>query len=367
MFARIEVSKAIIRALDYNEKKMAEGKAERIGAENFLKDYPDLKKQEIMDRFRQRSSFNERFHDQGLHISLNFGKTEKLGNEKLALLANRYMTGMGFEDQPYVAYRHHDAGHTHLHIVACNVRADGDKIRLLPQDFRASKSLSEALEREFNLEKSTRATLANKKEFEVDHAQRVTYGEPGLKRSISDVLNTVFPHYAYSSLDEYNAVLRQYNVEANPGAEDSWLRKIGGLLYRALDGEGHTIGTPIKASLFLLKPTLKNLQQRFEQNQLLQESARQRVSTAIEWGLAGRAPTWSEFKAGLEKDGIAVVTGKGSEGKAAVFFVDHSEKCVFTAKNLGPGYDPETLRNRCAPEEQLVVEETQKQHLNLHI
>ncbi len=264
------MSKAIIRALDYNEKKMVERKAERIGAENFLKDYPDLNKQDIIDRFWQRSSFNERFHEQGLHISLNFGKTEKLDNEKMALLTNRYMTGMGLEDQPYVTYRHYDAGHTHLHIVACNVRADGNKIRLLPQDFRASKSLCEVLEREFNLERSTRATLDNKREFEVDHAQRVTYGEPGLKHAISDVLNTVFPHYKYTSLDEFNAVLRQYNVEAYQGIENSRLRKVGGLLYLALDNEGKKIGKPIKASLFLLKPTLKNLQQRFEQNQLLQ-------------------------------------------------------------------------------------------------
>jgi hypothetical protein len=367
MFARIEVSKAVIRALGYNEQKMAEGKAERIGAKNFLKDYPDLNKQDIIDRFWQRSSFNERFHDQGLHISLNFGKTEQLDNEKMALLANRYMTGMGFEDQPYVSYRHHDAGHTHLHIVACNVRADGYKIRLLPQDFRASKSLCEALEREFHLERSTRATLANKQEFEVDHAQRVTYGEPGLKRSISDVLNTVFPHYKYTSLDEYNAVLRQYNVEANPGAEGSWLNKVGGLLYHALDSEGDRIGTPIKASLFLLKPTIKNLQQQFELNQPLHESSRQRVTMAIEWALAGRAPNWSEFKEGLEKDGIAVVTAKDREGKADAFFVDHNEKCVFAAKNLGPGYDPETLRNRCAPEEQLTEEQLQRHRLNLKL
>jgi Relaxase/Mobilisation nuclease domain len=367
MYANIEVSKVLVRALGYNEKKIEKGKAERIGAENFLKDYPDLTKQEIIDRFWQRSSFNELHQGQGLHISLNFGKTEQLDNEKMVLLTNRYMTGMGLEDQPYVAYRHHDAGHTHLHIVASNIRADGQKIRLLPQDFHASKSLCEALEREFNLERSTRATLDNKREFEVDHAQRVTYGEPGLKRSISDVLNTVFPHYIYTSIDEYNAVLRQYNVEAYPGIEDSRIRRTGGLLYRALDNEGNKIGIPIKASLFLLKPTLKNLEQRFEQNQTLRESARQRVATAIDWALAGRAPNWDEFKAGLEKDGIAVITRKESEGKAAVFFIDHNEKCVFAAKNLGPGYESETLRNRCAPEEQQTEEQSQRQHLNLRL
>ncbi len=91
------------------------------------------------------------------------------------------------------------------------------------------------------------------------------------------------------------------------------------------------------------------------------------MTTAIEWALAGRAPNWNEFKAELEKDGIAVVTGKVSEGKAAVFFVGHNEKCVFAAKNLGPGYEFETLRNRCATEEQQTEEQSQRQHLNLHL
>ena len=114
----------------------------------------------------------------------------------------------------------------------------------------------------------------------------------------------------------------------------------------------------------LSKPTLKTLEQKFEQNQTQRETARQRIHTAIEWSLAGRAPNWEKFKEALEKKGIALLEEKD---KGRLFFVDHVDKTVFSGKNLNAGYDLETLRNRCAPEEQQTTEQIQTHRLNLHI
>ena len=201
----------------------------------------------------------------------------------------------------------------------------------------------------------------------MDHAQRVAYGERGLTRAVSDVLNTVVEHYNYTSLDELNAVLSQYNVVANPGKEGSRLRETGGLLYHALDGDGHRVGTPLKASSFLLKPTLKNLEQKFEQNQAQRETSREHLSAAIEWALAGRTPDWAGFKESLEKEGIAVVVDRDKAGDDRVFFVDHTGRSSFEGKNLGEGYRLETLRSRCVPAEGVAEEQIQKQQLHLRL
>jgi hypothetical protein len=367
MLSKIEPNKCIGRSLGYNENKVTTGKAERIAAVNFLKGHDRLTKEEIMSRFRQRSSFNERLHDYGVHFTLNFGKTENLDDDKMIRVANRYMTGMGFEDQPYVMYRHIDAGHTHLHIVATPVRADGGWITLEPKHFSASYKLCGELEKEFSLEKNALMTLRDRSLFTVDHAQSVRYGEPGLTNAISNVLNTIVDHYRYSNLDEFNAILKEYNVTANPGQEGSRLNKLGGLLYHALDDEGNRVGVPIKASHFLLKPTLKHLEQRFAANQSLRESSRERLHTAIEWALAGRAPDWTGFTKSLEKDGIAVVTARGREGKESIFFIDHVDKCAFAGKSLGAGYDLETMRNRCVQENAITEEQTQKHQLRISL
>jgi hypothetical protein len=365
MQAKIEPNPRIRSSLYYNERKVIEGKAVRIGAENFLKGAAQLSHKDLLSRFRQRSSFNDHHAGYGIHFALKFGKMEEIGTERLVNVANRYMTEMGFEDQPYVVYQHHDAGHTHMHIVACGIRADGNWIRLEPKDYHASKTLCRKLEREFSLERSIRAVAADQPMFAVDHAQQVKYGEPGLKRRMSDVLNTVVDHYKYTSLDELNAILKQYNVEANPGLPKSHLRKVGGLLYHALDEDGDRVGVPIKASHFLLKPTLSRLEEKFEQNMALRETDGQRIDTAIQWTLAGRAPTWAGFVESLEQEGIDVVLSKKQDKSEQIFFVDHIKKTVFHGDGLGENYSAPALRNRCVPEEQLVPR--QEQDLSLKI
>ncbi|HEY4109779.1 relaxase/mobilization nuclease domain-containing protein [Puia sp.] len=365
MFSKIKANKPVTISLRYNEQKVTAGKAERISAENFLSDADQLTKDAILDRFRQRSSLNERLHDHGAHITLNFGKKEDLPKTTLIDLAERYMTNMGFEDQPYVVYQHRDAGHDHIHIVASTVRADGSWIRLEPEDFRRSHTICRQLEQEFALEKSRKYTPADQFMFEVDHARRVVYGEPGLKNAISDVLNTVVDHYKYTSLDEFNAILKEYNVTANPGLENSRLHNFEGLLYHALDPDGNRIGAPIKASQFLLKPTLKHLEEKFEQNQTLRESARQSLETNILWAIAGQSTTWAGFTKSLQKEGIAIVSNKEEDGTEQLFFVDHVRKVAFSDESLGPDFLPEALRNRCVQEEQLTQQ--QGHRLRLHL
>jgi len=366
MRPQIKIQKSVLASIRYNENKITEGKAKRIGAENFLKDHDQLIKKDIIERFRQRYSLNERLHEHGVHISVNFGKLEKIDDQKMAQIAIRFMTGIGFEDQPYVVYRHSDAGHTHLHIVATNVQADGTNLHLERKDFLGAHALSKKLEKEFNLEQEIRARPEAQRQFDVDRAQRVLYGETSLKHAISDVLNTVVNHYSYTSLEEFNAILRQYNVVANAGAKNSYLHQKGGLLYHALDANGKRVGVPIQASSFLLKPTLKNLEKKFLQNQSLREIQRERLHTAIEWALAGRAPDWKQFTENLEKEGVAVVTDS-KDDKERVFFVDHANKCAFADAGLRKGYDLQCLRDRCAPEQQLSEEHIQKHDLNLHI
>lgn len=365
MRAKIEPNRHIRVSLRYNEQKVVEGKAERIAAENFLRSYDQLSHANILSRFRQRSSFNERHSDYGVHFMLNFGKVEKLSQERLTQIANRYMGEMGFEDQPYVVYQHHDAGHTHLHVVASGVRANGDWFHLQRKHYLESHAVCRRLEKEFSLEKSIKASANDQSEFAVEHAQKVKYGEPGLKRSMSDVLNTVVDHYQYTSIDEFNAILKPYNMEANPGLPGSYLQRVRGILFHALDDDGVRVGTPIKGSLFLLKPTRPRLEQKFEENRQLREPARERLRTAIEWALAGRAPTWSGLIKGLEKEGITMVTNKRQDGSEGVFFVDHVKKAAFSAENLGPSCHLEALRTRCAPEAPVIQQ--QEQTLNLQI
>jgi Relaxase/Mobilisation nuclease domain len=368
VFAKISTHVTIHVPLRYNELKVTEGKAECIGAENFLKTADRLSMQDKIDRFEQRSSLNEMVFKNSVHISLSFGKSDDLDNERMDMIGNRYMERMPFKDQPYIIYRHYDAGHPHLHIVASSIRADGSKIHLQPDNMRESVAICKELESEFSLQPNRRSTMEDLPTFQVQQAQKVIYGEPDLKRHVSDVLNTVVDHYQYTSMDEFNAILREYNVVANTGSENSKLQKVGGLYYHVLDENGERIGVPLKASEFLLKPTLSRLEEHFALSQAQRETSRERLHAVVDWSLAGRPPSWTGWRDELERDGVSVIVNKSrADLTEHLYFIDHKTKSAFSAESLGDHYTLNAIRERCRPEEKLVQEEIPSQRLKISL
>jgi hypothetical protein len=366
MFPKINWHAHFGGPLQYNEEKVKEGKAETIGAANFLKDHDQLTLQDKINRFEQRTTLNETVLIKSDHISLGFDATDILTNEKMAAIGDRFMERMSYEDQPYVIYRHYDSGHPHLHIVTVNIDAEGEKIHIRPAALAESHKICRELEVEFSLRPSTAARQDQQDEFSVLHAKKVVYGESGLKRAVSDVLNAVVDQYQYTSMDEFNAILWEYNVVANPGSENSHLQKLGGLYYHVLDENGERIGVPLKASEFLLKPTLNRLEENFSLNQSLRESSRERLQTVIDWSLAGQATDWTGWRDDLERDGVSVVISKSRVDSAEhLYFIDHKTKSAFSGESLGDRYTLDAIRERCRPEERLIEEEIPSQRLKI--
>ena len=367
MFAKVRGVNTIADKLRYNLKKVLNGKAECIYAENFLKDLDHLSEKDKLNRFIQRTSLNDRTEKKGVSIAVGFKPTEELSTEKMIMLARHYMKGIGFEDQPYLVYRHSDVTQPHFHIVSTNIRATGKRIELRDIIQWKSYAVTRSMEEEFGLQKLERAEK-QRESFKVRQAQTVIYGESPTKRAISDVLNTVVEHYKYTSFKELNAALREYNVIAWRGKETSALYKSRGVLYQVLDEKGHRVGSPIKASHFFLKPTLDNLEKRFKLNLELDEKKSERITTAIEWTLAGKAPDWPGFQRAMEREGINIVVQESKDGKERdVFFIDHREKSVFAGERLGGGYSLKAIQARCAQEQQLQQEETQRQQNRLRL
>jgi hypothetical protein len=116
----------------------------------------------------------------------------------------------------------------------------------------------------------------------------------------------------------------------------------------------------------LCKPTLTNLEKKFEVNKSLLQQQKERVTTAIDWSFAGRAPDWPGFNREMEMEGISVVLQKADkDGEEGIFFIDHRDKCVFSGQGLDIKYSLQAIRERCVPEQEQVVEEVLRQHLHL--
>ena len=116
--------------LYYNEHKVEKSEAHLILASGFAGDAEKLNREQKLNRIFHLLRLKPNVKTNAVHITLNFHSSEKLGNEKLQQIGMAYMERIGFGDQPFLAYRHLDAAHTHIHLVTTNITAQGQRIDL---------------------------------------------------------------------------------------------------------------------------------------------------------------------------------------------------------------------------------------------
>lgn len=366
MVAIVHNGKSLRNILHYNENKLKQRQAVLIHAVNYPKDTDQLTLKDKITRLEKLTALNQQTKVNSVHISLNFDASEKLHQQTLQQIAEKYMNKIGFGEQPYLIYEHHDAGHQHLHIVTTNIKADGRRIELHNLARNQSMKAAKEIEREYRLVVATeKHRLAHT--LKPVNVQKIIYGKSETKRAITVVLDAVLPHYKYTSLAELNAILRQYNVLADRCAEGSRVYQNRGLVYRVLDDKGEKIGIPVKASLIYSKPTLQNIEQRFAENQVQRQQHKQRVKNAIDLSfLKTSQPTLAKIAEQLKRENIVTVIRQNAQGVIyGMTYVDHKTKCVFNGSDLGKGYSANAMQQRCDPSAQLHLanEFTQTQSL----
>ena len=348
MVARIDIVKNISKLLSYHEKKRQHGKAVCLFESGFLKELQQLTYHDKWMTFQKRISLNERARCNTLHISLNFHPSEKLKDACLIAIAESYMEKIGFGQQPYLVYRHDDSGHPHFHIVSTNIKNDGSCIATYKIGFRISEPARKQIEIDFDLVKADSHRPLETWDHKPGLPQKMLYGSRPTKQGISDILCAIIFKYKYTSLPELNTVLKLYNIRADRcgGANTSYDQD--GLLYKVLDDQGKPIGVPIKASLFVMKPTLNNLRIRMWENELLKPIHVNRIKEQIDLVLWKQChPSQEAFIADLNRENISTVIAYNPAGLVqGVSFVDHHTKCVFTDLELGKYYFAERIFDR---------------------
>ncbi|SHM52277.1 relaxase/mobilization nuclease domain-containing protein [Flavobacterium saccharophilum] len=348
MVAIIKTGHSLHKVFYYNENKVKEHVAECIGAGNYPIDVDKMGPTVKLNRFLKQLELNENVKRNSVHISINFDPSENYSKEKLMAVADSYMEKIGFSQQPYLVYQHHDSGHPHIHLVSINVQRDGTRIDMQNIGKNRSEPARKEIEESFGLVKAQ--GNKNSLDFQIKPitSGKIQYGRSESKKAITNVLGQILSSYKYTSLPQLNAVLKQYNVLADRGNEDSTMFKAKGLMYRILDENGKPIGVPIKASLFYNKPTLKFLEEKFASNTTNQVSDRRRVKNAIDMAFFKAQISLTELVQLLEKEGINTVFRKNAEGLLyGITYVDHTTKCVFNGSTLGKQYSAKAIQERC--------------------
>jgi hypothetical protein len=360
MHAIITYNKNVRRLFQYHELKARRGAAELIYAGNYFKDTADLTRKDIMYPFLQRASLNEQARMRIVHLVLRFDPADRLTNDRMASVAREYLQKMGWENEPYVVYRHKDTIQPHLHIALPKIRKDGSRLLVTRDDYYRSRMEVRLLEGKYGLRPSD--TLTRSEDLRRYPLQKIRFGETPLWPAMNKILDEVVPNYRYTSLDELNAVLRLYNLKASRGRPDSFTYKNGGLLYVPLTEAGKETGTYLKASIFRSRPTLKNLEKYFAQNQSLREPDRQRVTVAIDWTLHNKSLSMEALRKALEKEQISTVIKKDSIGDPQnIWYVDHQKKTVFEGQALGQRYTATGITKRTIADAEYQLQQQQQQ------
>lgn len=152
MIAKQKIHKGnnFIGAFDYNDQKMKhkdpQQRAELLD-HNFIQYDRELVSKEILFLQQLRPNLTR----DAYHVSLNFAHGDNITKEQLIDIAKDYMKGMGFDDNLFSLWQHHDSEHCHAHLLVFRTRFDGSLVSD-SNNFKRSEALCRQLELRYNLQ-----------------------------------------------------------------------------------------------------------------------------------------------------------------------------------------------------------------------
>lgn len=362
MVARFVNGKNIRGMLHYNENKVATGEARLLLASGFAGDVDKFGLEQKLRRFEHLTTLNTRVKTNAVHITLNFDQQDKLSNEQLQKITLSYMERIGFGDQPYLVYKHNDAAHTHVHIATINIKPDGNRIDTHGIGWKLSEPARIELEKEFALMQAKGRKNSNTLNIKAANIEKAIYGKTPTKRAITNIVNAVIGTYKFTSLAELNAILKQFNVIADRGGENTLMREKGGLIYSLINDKGEQVGIPIKASAIYNKPTLANLQKEFDKNIEKRKQYRDPLKEAIEKVFAPYSSiTKNTFLAELQKQNISAALRTNDQGYTyGITYIDNNNKTVFNGSDLGKAYSAKAILDKFSKTDKRIKPALQK-------
>lgn len=173
-------------ALRYNLQKVEQGVAKILDM-TFISTKEDSIIREVALVRMQRPNLQKYFY----HTSLNFPPNENLSDEQMNLIANEYLTSMGFDQHQFAIFRHFDADHPHLHLLVNRIGYDG-KVVSDSKDYQRSEQVLRRLEKQHGLTEVISSRQAQERAMtknELEMMKRTD--EPSVKMKLQVIIKNV--------------------------------------------------------------------------------------------------------------------------------------------------------------------------------
>ena len=167
-----------------------------------------------------------------LHVSLSAALDEKLTDEQWREVGQRYLRGMGFNDNQFIVTRHTDTEHEHIHILANRITHAGEVVSD-GQDYKRQETIMREIERDFGLQRVAPSQEAERRaptKGEIE--QGIRTGQPSTRQQLQELCDGAAKDCR--AFTDYVERLEAVGVEVIPTVQQGGA-KLSGIQYR-LDG-----------------------------------------------------------------------------------------------------------------------------------
>jgi hypothetical protein len=226
MIAKQSIGKSFMGALDYNLKKLEHPDPDQR-ATLLESNSQSMDRNQILAELAMMKQMNPRLQRNTWHTSLNFPKDDQLTDKDILNVAKEYMMRMEFDNNLYFIFRHHDAGHDHVHILALRNRFDGTVVSD-SHNYKRSETIVRDMEKKYYLQQINSSEKAMRRaptKNEIELALRT--GKPSRKMELQEKVGITLKHS--KTTDQFIQNLERQNI--HPLFNQASTGRVSGISY----------------------------------------------------------------------------------------------------------------------------------------
>ena len=310
---------SVSSGLEYNERKVAEGKASVISSSKI----DDLR--DPMQTFLRYENGSLRCEKMSFHTSVNPSLTDRILEERMPEFVRDYLEKMGYGNQPYILYKHTDTGRVHYHIVSVRVDENGKKIPDFQERKRSQQVMKDLMEKYgFEIGKSRKD--ASRKETNPYNGFQPDAGDYGGQ---IERISKLAMQYYFKKPEHFDLIMESLNVKIVH-------MKDGTIGFVGLDPKTGKAVTSVIQDAGIRYPSEDEIARHAaECKGNIRRREKERTANITRTALK-KCKTEQHFRRFMAKSGIYARLSRNVNGNVfGITFVDHKTKSVFKASELG--------------------------------
>lgn len=146
MIVKILEGSPAFSGIGYNFDKVEAGTAELMKIANFgyLEGLNNARAQDYRNYLLAIAAQNTRVQNTQFHVAIS-AEGKSFDKNELTVIAEKWLQKMGYHDQPYLIFFHHDTANNHVHLLTSRIDKNGKKIRDSFENVRAVSAMKQLM------------------------------------------------------------------------------------------------------------------------------------------------------------------------------------------------------------------------------